>query len=623
MKHQELAEQIVAKVGGAANVSDVSHCVTRLRFTLKDPSLAHTSELQSMSKVLGVVQAGGQYQVVIGNEVPSVYEAVTRELGGSVATASPAKRGFSPREVLNTFASLFTPLVPALAGSGIIKGLLVLATYFGWLSKESGAYVILTAASDAVFYFIPMLLAYTCAKRFKADPVVSIVIAGSLLFPPLLAYMKDKESIDFLSVPVVVTSYASTVIPIILAILVYSRLEHLLDRVLPGPVRLVFTPAISLLVMVPLTLMVFGPFGSFLSREIGEAFTWVTGLSPLVAGAIFGGTYPLLVMFGMHRALVPIGINEVATAGRTALWAFTGPSNFADAGASLAVALRVKNKAMRSVAISASITALCGITEPALYGVNLVYKRPMVGVLTGGAVGGAIAGAGGAYAYAVAIPSVLSIPAFFGAGFVAFVIAITVAFAIGFALTLILGIKEEVAGGQNSQDLVAADEVEPVAAVTSAPATVTVHAPVSGEVAPVGQATDPAFAGKMLGDGALIRPDSDILVAPVDGVVVSLFPTHHALGIRTDDGADVLIHIGVNTVKLQGQHFTATVAAGDRVRTGQQLVEFDRAAIQAAGYSTETFVVLSNPDFGKVRMARTGHVKAGDDLFTVQEPAHV
>ncbi len=612
---QDLAHQILAKVGGVSNVVDVGHCVTRLRFKLRDPSLAKTAELQAMDKVLGVVAAGGQYQVVIGNEVQSVYADVTRAMGGHGApTATDAADGgrFNAKEILNTFASLFTPLVPALAGSGIVKGLLVLAAHYGLLANDSGTYMILSAAADAVFYFMPLMLAYTCARRFKADVVVSMVIGASLLYPPLVTFIAEQKALDFLGLKVVPATYASTVIPIIIAILVYSRLERFLNRFLPGPVRLVMTPAISIAVMVPLTLLVFGPFGTYIGREVGDAFTAMTSFSPMLAGAIFGGTYPLLVMFGMHRALVPIGIAEVAATGKTALWAFTGPSNFADAGSSLAVALRVKNRAMRSVALSASVTALCGITEPALYGVNLVYKRPMVGVLLGGAVGGAIAGAGGAYAYAVAIPSILTLPAFFGAGFGAFVVAITVAFGVAFVTSFILGVKEEVQGGETSQEIAPAAEV----------AEVHVVAPLSGEVAPITQASDRAFAEKMLGDGCLIRPDTDTLVAPVAGEVTALFPTNHAVGIRTDDGADVLIHVGVNTVNLQGQHFFAYITKGERVAVGQKLIEFDRAEIQAAGYSTETYVVVSNAaDFAEVRLAASGRVEVGEDLLVAATQA--
>lgn len=609
MTAKDAAERILHLVGGPANVQDLTHCVTRLRFQLKDDKLADTKALQADPSVLGVVNAGGQYQVIVGNTVGAVHDAMQPMLSGtSTASAQDGKKVNPAQAAINTVASLFTPLVPALAGGGIIKGLLVLAASMGWLAKDSGGYMVLNAAADAVFYFIPILLAYTCAKRFKSDVVVAMVIAGSLLYPTLVKFMTEKPTIDFFGIPFISANYASSVIPIILAIWAASYLEKGLNKVLPGPVRMVVTPAIVLAVMVPLTLAVFGPFGTSVSNAIGGGFTWITGLSPLVAGAIFGGTYPLLVMFGMHRALVPIGINEVATTGKTALWAFTGPSNFADAGASLAVALRAKKKSTRSVAAAASLTALCGITEPALYGVNLVFKRPMVGVLAGGAIGGAIAGVGGAHAYAVAIPSILTIPAFIGAGFTAYLIAIAAAFLVAFVVSFLLGIEEDdlpVPAASDAQVEPLAGEVAPAAVVS----------PVAGVVAPLAEAVDAAFAGKALGDGVLIRPESDEFGSPVDGEVVMVFPTKHAVGLRTDNGAEILIHVGVNTVKLQGRHFTAHVTRGDRVTVGQPLITMDRAAVAGEGYSTETYVVVSNPKkFAPVDVV-TGASQAGARLF--------
>lgn len=614
MAATDVAQRVLDLVGGPTNVNDLTHCVTRLRFDLKDESKADTKALQADDAVLGVVKAGGQYQVVIGNTVGEVHDAMVPLLGHGTAghDPEPAKKTNVAQNVINTVASLFTPLVPALAGGGIVKGLLVLAVTLGWMNREMGAYQILNAASDAVFYFIPILLAYTCARRFKSDPVVAMVIAGSLLYPAFVTFMEENPRIDFFGLPVISANYASSVIPIILAVWAASYLEKGLNKVLPGPTRMVMTPAIVLAVIVPLTLLVFGPFGTSLSTAIGNGFTWITGLSPVVAGAVFGGTYPLLVMFGMHRALVPIGINEVATTGRTALWAFTGPSNFADAGAAFAVALRARSRATRSVATAAGLTALCGITEPALYGVNLVFKRPMVGVLTGGAIGGAIAGWGGAHAYAVAIPSVLTIPAFIGEGFVSFLIAISVAFVVGFAISFTLGIKE----GDAADELPTADAGSSGGAAAQEAATATtVCSPMSGEVATLDEARDAAFGSRALGDGVLIRPTSDEVVSPIDGEVIMVFPTNHAVGVRADGGAELLIHVGINTVSLQGKHFTSHVQRGDRVAVGQSLITFDRVGVEADGLSTESYVVVSNPKKFRPSAITTGRIDAGQPVF--------
>lgn len=444
MRHEQLAQDILRLVGGKENIHEVTHCFTRLRFRLKDAAKADKDALKALAKVTGIVEAGGQFQVVIGTDVKDVFEAVTAVMGDAPkAETVEEKKGFSLKEAINALASIFTPTIPALAGSGIIKGLLVLFTTLGIMAKTDSTYAILNAAGDAVFYFMPLILGYSAAKKLKCDPVISMSIGGALIYPNLVSFMSSAESVTFLGLPVIVTTYASTVIPIILAVWVQSYLEKWLNKTIPAMVRSVIVPTITLGIMVPATLMVFGPFGNYASTLIGNLFQTVTDFSPLLAGAFFGGLYSILVMFGMHRALVPIGINEVATLGSTALWAFTGPANFAQAGAALGVFFRVKEEKMKPVAISACVTALCGITEPALYGVNLKYKRPMIAVVAAGAIGGAIAGIGGARAYAVAIPSLLTLPAFIGAGFVAFLIAIAVAFVLAMVLTMVLGLREE------------------------------------------------------------------------------------------------------------------------------------------------------------------------------------
>ena len=449
-KYDQLIADVVANVGGIDNITSATHCFTRLRLILKDPAKADKGALEALPKVLKVVEANGQTQVVIGNEVSAVYDemvvAYPAIAGGSVdeKVEEEGEQGPAWQKVLNTIASVFTPTIPALAGAGVIKGILVLCTTLGVLSNATGTYQILNAAADAVFYFMPIILAYTASKVFKCDAVISMTIGAALLYPNLVSFMAENEAVSFLGIPVVNTAYGSSVIPSILAVWAYSYLERWLNKVIPAVMKSVVVPMISLLVMVPLTLLVFGPFGNYTSVAVGNFFQMITSFSPLLAGAFFGGVYSILVMFGMHRALVPIGINEVSTLGSTTLWAFTGPSNFSQAGAALGTALRLKDKEMRSVALSAALTALFGITEPALYGVNLKYKRPMIAVVAAGAVGGAIAGVGGAKAYAVAIPSILTLPTFFGEGFAAFCIAIAVAFFGAAAGAFVLGPDENV-----------------------------------------------------------------------------------------------------------------------------------------------------------------------------------
>lgn len=588
MKNEILVKEIIDAVGGKKNIQNVAHCITRLRFSLVDGTKFDSDRIKRLKGVLGTTVANNQYQVIIGNQVDEVYKEVMAYLGltadESVENDLPKK--FSVKEAINVVASLFTPLVPALAGSGIIKGLLVLFTNYGWLDNTSGGYQILSAASDSVFYFMPIILAYSCAKKFNANVIVSMAIGGSLIYPNLVTFMTESNSVDFFNIPVIVTTYASSVVPIVLAVFAYSKLEQLLNKVIPKTLELVVTPAISLAVMVPATLIVFGPFGNYVSDLLGQLFVNVTAFSPLLSGAIFGGAYPIFVMFGVHRALVPIGINEVATLGGTSLWAFTGPSNFAQAGAALGSSIKIKDKEMKSVALTSALSAAFGITEPALYGVNLKYKKPMISVVAAGAVGGAIAGIGGAKAYAVAIPSLLTIPAFIGAGFAAYLIGITVAFVVGFALTLILGIEEEKIEVKESASTL---EVNHNSIVKD-----TLLAPLEGKVYPIEQGSDQAFASKAMGDGVMIVPEKGVLKSPVNGTISALFPSNHAVGILSDSGSEILIHIGIDTVELNGKFFDSKVNQGDQVSAGQELILFDIDEIKKAGFSTETFIVITN-----------------------------
>lgn len=612
MKYEQLIKDILVNIGGKDNILDVTHCMTRLRFKLKDGSKFDKINLEKLSGVVGTAVANNQYQVIIGNQVADVYNEFLQVVGiQSVDGITENREPFSFKEVINTIAGLFTPLVPALAGSGIIKGILVLLTTYGFMSNTSGTYQILTAAADAVFYFMPLVLAYSCAKRFKTDVVVSMAIGASLVYPNLVTYMTENPKLDFLGIPIIVTTYASSVIPIILSIFVFSYLEKFLKRYIPKSLDMVVTPAISLAVMVPLTLMAFGPFGNYVSSLLGQFFVTITGISPLVAGAIFGGAYPIFVMFGVHRALVPIGINEVSTTGSTSLWAFTGPSNFAQAGAAFGTAFKLKDKEMKSVAFSSAVSALFGITEPALYGVNLKYKKPMISVVAAGAIGGAIAGIGGAKAYAVAIPSLLTLPAFIGNGFVAYLAAVSISFALGFVFTIILGIE---------------DAKEDIEAVVSSGVTNTtsniqkeiIYSPLDGNIKDLVNGVDNAFASKALGDGIIIEPTGNVVAAPFSGRVTALFPTKHAIGLTSDNGLELLIHVGVDTVQLDGKGFESYVQQGQQIETGQRLLAFDSKIIKEAGFTDETYVIVTNTaSYLDVLPTMDSHTSIGNKLLTV------
>lgn len=441
MKNEALVTKIFHHIGGRENVSDASHCITRLRLRLHDNSKADVAALKALPGVLGVVMANNQLQIVVGQGVSQLYAEMG--LGGGKQDDLSDQNSGSWREIINAIAAIFTPVIPALAGAGILKGCLLLFLNVGLFTREDGTYVILNAAADGVFYFIPVLLAWSCAVRFRCSIVISISIACCLLLPSLSAFLSSAGKISFVGIPVISTTYASSVVPVILAIYCYSILEKQLNAFIPKTLALVVTPALSFCIMLPATLLIFGPMGNYASHLVAQAFNTFAGFSPVLTGVVLAAAYPLLVMFGIHRALVPVGINEVALNGSTTLFALYGPSNFAEAGASMGVALRLRDKKMRSVALSASLSSLCGVTEPSLYGINLKYRTPLIAVICGGAVGGALAGFGGAAAYGVVIPSLLTLPAFYGHGFMYFIVGVSASFVTSLLIMLVIGVREK------------------------------------------------------------------------------------------------------------------------------------------------------------------------------------
>ncbi|ETT56262.1 PTS system beta-glucoside-specific transporter subunits IIABC [Paenibacillus sp. FSL R7-269] len=379
---KEMAKEIIALVGGESNIDSLIHCATRLRFTLKDQSVAQKSELGKLPGVLTVVETAGQFQVVVGNTVGEIYKEIMEQTslgeGESSDKGSRRSKGSFLEKAIDVVSSIFSPIIGVLAGAGIIKGILLILTQLELLQKTTGTYQILNAASDSVFYFLPVVLAITAAKKFGANQMVSVIVGLSLLYPGLVTFMASGEPITFLSIPVLSGTYASTVIPSILAVWVLSHLERLLTRIIPDVLKLLLVPAISLSVIVPLTLLIFGPFGIYVGNGVSSLYNSMYELSPLIAGLFVGGGWTILVMFGLHKVLVPIGLNDIATLGSTTIFAFAAPANLAQSGAALAVAVKLKNKEMKSVATTASLAASLGITEPAIYGFNLKYKLPMI-----------------------------------------------------------------------------------------------------------------------------------------------------------------------------------------------------------------------------------------------------
>lgn len=606
-----LGREITEAVGGAGNVRTVNHCATRLRFQLRDKAAADRERLQSLPGVLSVVDASGELQVVIGNNVARVYEALG-VTGTEAPAEEPGEKGNLASRTMELISSIFAPVIWPLASTGLFKALLVVLTQLGWLDPASTTATILNAAADAFFYFLPILLAVAVAKRFGANMYIAMTIGAALVYPSIVALGSSPDPVTFLGIPVVMMSYASSVIPIVVAVWVQSYLERGLQRILPDVVRSLLMPLLTLAIMVPLVLLTIGPASTWLSQAISGGITWLWSLSPLLGGALLGGLVQALVMFGLHWGLVPVMINDLTTQGFSLIFGPLMPAGLAQAAAALAVMLRSRDSELKKVAGSASLSGfLAGVTEPAIYGVNLRLKRPFGFALVGGAVGGAIAAAGGSGSKSFIFPGLLAMPALSEVGnFTLQLIGSAVAIALAFGLTYVLGVKEP--------KVTAAAAVQPARAATAV-VTRDILAPVSGTIVQLAEVADKVFASGALGQGIGIDPDNGTIHAPVTGTVVTAMKTGHAFGLRTDDGAEVLVHVGVDTVQLEGKHFSLSLEAGDRVEAGAVVGTVDLAAVKEAGYDTTVILTVTNSaSYGSVVPSTAARVDAGQPALAVE-----
>lgn len=453
MDFKKISEDILENLGGKENISEYTHCMTRLRFKIKDLSKINKGKLGKVESVITVVESMGQVQVVIGNKVTRVYEEMIKIIPQNNFTTNSNNinnKSSIGNNILSTIAGIFTPIIPAIAGSGMIKGILsVLAMYFmnrnGIDIKTSETYIILNSLADSVFYFMPIVLGYTASKIFKTNAIISMILGGVLCYPAFTELMTGEEVVKFFGVTVTKATYTSSVIPIIISIFVLSYIERFLNKYIPEVIKIIMVPTLSMLIMLPATLFIFGPIGIYLGSGINYTYRSIYGFSPMLCGEFIGGLWCVLVIFGAHRALLPIGINDVARTGRQNLLAFAGAANFSQAGAAIGVFFKTKNKDLKTISMSASITALFGITEPAIYGANLRLKKPMVCAVICGAIGGGIMGLGGAYGNAFANQGILTIPVYAEAGTVAFLSYLggcAIAFFGSAILTYIVGFED-------------------------------------------------------------------------------------------------------------------------------------------------------------------------------------
>ncbi|EIR4020324.1 PTS glucose transporter subunit IIA [Enterococcus faecalis] len=619
MDYQAIAKEILKDVGGKDNIVDVTHCYTRLRFVLKDTKQANKEALLQTEGVISVVESGGQYQVVLGNKVAHVYNALEPLLAQQLTTKTSTKEKNSlGNRILNTVAAIFTPVVPAIAASGMLKGILAIAVivannFYQVDLKPLNTYIILSAASDALFYFMPVILGYSAAKVFKTNEYIAMVIGATLCYPTIVSLMTEESAVTLFGLHVTKANYVSTVIPIILAIFMLAYVQRFLQKVIPEVLKIIMVPTLSLLLMIPATLLLFGPIGIYLGDGVNWLYYYIMNLSPILLGGFIGGIWCVLVIFGAHRGLVPIGINDVARTGRQNLLAFAGAANFSQAGAAFGVFVRTKNKDLKAVAASATVTALFGITEPAIYGANLRLKKPMIYAVASGAAGGAIMGWGGSYGTAFANQGLLTIPVYAEAGtkaFICYLLGCGIAFFGAFLLTIFLGFNDLPLDESRQEPSLKTETVKEKQRI---------QAPVQGQLVSLDQINDEVFASQQMGKTLAIYPTEEQIVSPGNGQVTALYPTHHAIGLKLDNGAEILLHIGINTVELKGRGFETFVKVGERVRLGQKLLSFDKQIIQAAGYDPTVLVIVTNTaEMAVIETTKQTEITPQTNLFFMQ-----
>ncbi|QQP70141.1 PTS glucose transporter subunit IIA [Carnobacterium sp. CS13] len=596
MKNEELAKKILDLVGGESNVNSVVHCATRLRFKLKDEDKAKTEEIKNIDGVITVMQSGGQYQVVVGNNVPYVYKALQKisnlgkENGNYDVVEDNNKNPFS--KLIDIISAIFTPILGAMIGSGIIKGLLMIGTLFFGMDSTSGTYRVLSASANAIFYFLPIILAYTASKKFGANPIIAMVIGGSLIFPDMISAFTEGEGLFFLGIPIVLINYSSSVLPTILGTWVLSKVEKFLERVIPDIIKSFVIPLISLMVVVPVVFLIFGPIGNYVGLGIANVYTVIYSFNPIVAGFVLGGLYQTFVVFGVHWAIAPVQINNVAVYGFDTITAMYLPSKYAQAGSVLGIGLKTKNKKLKSEAFTTAFTtAIFGITEPAVYGFTLKHKKTFIIASLASAIGGALAGFFRSAASAYGVSNTLTLPVFLEHGIVGIIIAVVTAFTISLVLTYLFGYSDAIDG-----DRVQSSLNEKADTITTPNKQSVLKSPIVGNFISLNQVKDELFSNEVMGKTVAIEPSVGKVFSPGSGKISMVYPSKHALGLRLDNGVEVLIHIGIDTVKLNGKYFDMHISEEQHVNTGDVLADFDINLIKEAGYSVTTMMVITNPN---------------------------
>ncbi len=618
-KHRLLAENILNACGGVKNIGVANHCATRLRLTLNDKSKADQEKIKKIPGVMGLVTRGDEYQIVIGVDVGNVYNEFIKlgkfEKGGKVREDGK-KNIFGG--IIDFISGTFVPVLPILVAAGLVSAVLNISVTFFGLSTETGTYIVLNAVNNAGFYFLPIFIGYSAARKIGINPMMGAYLGAILVHSSI----DGAAGLDFLGIPITQANYNTSVIPIILGVLFMAVIDKGADRVIPKEIKFFAKPLLVILIVTPVTLIALGPLGAILGNYVAAVLIFINTKLGWLSVGLIGALTPVLVMTGMNQALFPVVFASMAEYGYDA-FVMTGmlAANVAVGAAALSVSVKSRNTDVKALSFSSGLTGVLGITEPSIFGVLLRFRKPFFGAVIGGGIGGLFAGIMQVKQYAVVSPGIAALPTFIptdGSGnmtnFYLAAATIVISIAVSFAATWLLGFEDvtdekETSGTSLQGEAVKGQIQEGTGTITS---------PLKGEVKKLSDIEDEAFSGGMLGSGVAILPAEGKLVAPADGEITAFLPAGHAIGMKADFGAEILIHIGMDTVKLNGKYFTKKVKQGDRVTKGQVLLEFDLDAITAAGYSVLTPVIVTNrDDYSNIIFDTERNVDYNEDLIQV------
>ena len=609
MDYEMLANQIIELIGGLENIDQVWNCTTRLRFKLNDDSLVQDEKIKKLNGVLGTQERNDQYQIIIGNDVEEV-EKILEQRIGKKETLTDSKNIQKEKkrkenifnEIIDAISNIFSPILPAIIGAGMMKCILSILTLTKIVSPNSGVYIVFYMISDAAFYFLPFLVAVSASRRFHLNEFIGLSAAGVLLYPTLInGAAKHLPPINFLGLKIPYLGYSSSVVPIILVVWLMSFVYKYVDRYMPKVLRFILTPVITMIITIPIGLFALAPLGNYLGELLSTILDWLFTYAGPVAGFVLAGLNPLIIMTGMHYAIMPIAIQNLARTGYDNFWLpFALISNIAQAGALFALGFKFRKSEDKSIAFSTCVSAILGVTEPGLFGVNLKLKKPLYAAMAAGGVGGLIAVLMGVRTYSFSAPNILILPTYIAPngslqGLIAIMVALIVTFILAFGMTVVLKIDrlnpETITGEQVNNDA-KNDEITVNNATVSKDELI--YSPIEGELQDIKQVPDSTFSDEIIGKGIAIFPRKGMVFAPFDGQITMVFRTKHALAFTSKTGVEVLVHIGIDTVELDGRGFKLLKSKGDNVKKGEPVLEFDRDLIKKQGYQLITPVVVTN-----------------------------